>query len=134
MCVALLDVPGPALHLLPADRPQPGRPSCPGDCPHVQDGPAEVRVDGPQLDAEVRDGLTNAFLLVWAPLFPWICCWSYVSLIHLGSSYCIVVYVCRRPTIVAIHHSEVVGHASPICTCACLPSGRCCLVNVHRRR
>lgn len=64
VCVALLDVPGPALHLLPADRPQPGRPSCPGDCPHVQDGPAEVRVDGPQLDAEVRDGLTNAFLLV----------------------------------------------------------------------
>jgi hypothetical protein len=41
----------------------------------------------------------------WASLFPWVCCWSCVSLIHLGS------YCSRcRPTIIAIH-SEVAGHA-----------------------
>lgn len=65
----------------------------------------------------------------WAPLFPWICCWSCVSLIHLGS-YC---SPCR-PIIIAIH-SEVVGHALPmhLCLLGDLPSGRCYLVNVHRR-
>jgi hypothetical protein len=65
----------------------------------------------------------------WAPLFPSICCWSCVSLIHLGS-------YCRRcrPTIIAIH-SEVVGHALPmhLCLLGDLPLGRCYLVNVHRR-
>jgi hypothetical protein len=107
----------------------------------VQDGPAEIWVNSSQLDAEICDGLTNTSCpspdgsrvvsrnRCWAPLFPWICFWSCVSLIHLGS-YCSR----RRPTIIAIH-SEVVGHALPmhLCLLGDLPLGRCYLVNVHRR-
>lgn len=63
------------------------------------------------------------------PLFPSICCWSCVSLIHLGS-YC---SGCR-PITIAIH-SEVVGHALPmhLCLLENLLLGRCYLVNVNRR-
>lgn len=49
---------GAALHLLAADGSEPGRPAGARDRPALQDGPAQVRGNGPQLDPEVRHGLS----------------------------------------------------------------------------
>ena len=48
---------GAALRLLAAHRPQPGRPARPGDRPHVQDRPTQVRVHRQGMDAQVRHGM-----------------------------------------------------------------------------
>jgi hypothetical protein len=43
--------PGAAIHLLAADRPQPGRPAGAGDCPHLQDRPVRPAFPAPSTRA-----------------------------------------------------------------------------------
>ena len=48
---------GAAINMLPVDRPQPRRSSCPWNCSHVQDWQSQVRSYCSQLDTEVCYGM-----------------------------------------------------------------------------
>lgn len=61
----LHDMSGTSLNLLTADRSKSRRPSCTGDCSHVQNWPCQVRSYCTQLDPKVCHGLIGVDFVYW---------------------------------------------------------------------